>query len=146
MSIEPPRPVLAVSCAVVRDGAVLLVKRAKAPALHRWAFPGGAVERGETMAEAVRRELMEETGLAIRPPRFVVHHEIIEPDGSHHYVIAVHAAEAADRSPPVAGDDAAEARFVAPRDLAGLDVTETTLDTLRMLGVLSAGAAADTQA
>ncbi|TPL82153.1 NUDIX domain-containing protein [Mesorhizobium sp. B2-3-14] len=54
---------LAVSVAVVRGDTVLLVKRARSPSQGLYAFPGGKVEAGETLEDAARRELMEETGL-----------------------------------------------------------------------------------
>lgn len=124
------QPRLAVSCAVLREDTVLLVRRGKAPAKGRWAFPGGSVEPGERMASAVRREVREETGLMIDTPRFLVHHEVIEP--GFHYVIVVHRAEAPDGE-PTAADDAAEARFVPFSELEALDVTETTLETIASL-------------
>ena len=130
-------PRLAVSCAVLRGDAVLLVRRANPPARGRWAFPGGSVLPGERMDHAVRREVLEETALRIGPPRFVRHHEVIEREGSalrYHYVITVHAAEAATGE-PAAGDDASEARFVPLAALGDLDVIETIPETLRMMGV-----------
>ena len=136
MKDYPGHPRLAVSCCIVRDRSVLLVRRARPPAAGRWAFPGGTVDLGETMADAVAREVREETGLVIGPPRFVMHHEMIEetPRGVRwHYVIASHAARCEDAA-PVAGDDAAEARFVPFDDLGELDVIDTNLDTLRALG------------
>ena len=129
-------PRLAVSCVFRRAGKTLLVRRGREPAKDRWAFPGGSVEPGETMVEAVCREMSEETGLEVGDVRFLLHHEIIErgPDGlSYHYVIAVHTARACSNTEPRAGDDAAEARFVSPDELDGLNVTETTLATFRML-------------
>ena len=130
-------PRLAVSCAIVRGGGVLLVRRANPPARDRWAFPGGSVRAGERMDHAVRREVLEETALRIGPPRFVRHQEVIERDADgrlrYHYVIAVHAAEAPDGE-PVAGDDAADARFVPLGRLHTLDVIETIPQTLRLLG------------
>lgn len=140
----PDHPRLAVSCVVVREGAVLLVQRGREPAAGRWAFPGGSVEPGERMADAAAREVREETGLAIGPPRFVTHHEIIERDETAeggeggvrwHYVVATHAAEWVSGEPQAA-DDAVDARFVPLDRLGELDVTASSLDTLRALGHL----------
>jgi mutator protein MutT len=62
----PERPIIGVG-AVILDGArVLLVRRAHAPLKGEWSLPGGAVELGETLAEALVREVREETGLEIR--------------------------------------------------------------------------------
>ena len=60
----PARPILAVSAAVFRDGRVLIVRRARAPLIGHFSLPGGVVEIGETLAEAVARELMEEVGVS----------------------------------------------------------------------------------
>ena len=60
----PQRPILAVSAAIIRDGKVLIVRRARKPALNLYTLPGGAVEAGEQLADAVVREVREETRLA----------------------------------------------------------------------------------
>jgi 8-oxo-dGTP diphosphatase len=60
-----PKPELAVSAAIFRDGKVLLVCRAHAPAKGLWTLPGGRVEVGETLVDAVKREVAEETALSI---------------------------------------------------------------------------------
>ena len=94
--IYPVRPVLAVSAAVFRDGKVLLVRRARAPALGLFTLPGGGVEAGETLAEAIVREVAEETGLAIEPVAIAGHREVIarDPEGrvERHFVILAFAA------------------------------------------------------
>ena len=59
----PTRPFLAVSAAIFRDGRVLIVRRAQPPAHGLYTLPGGVVELGETLVEAVMREIREETGL-----------------------------------------------------------------------------------
>jgi ADP-ribose pyrophosphatase YjhB (NUDIX family) len=64
---EPARPILAVSAAILRDGKVLMVRRARPPALGLYTLPGGRVELGETVHEAVRREIREETALTVEP-------------------------------------------------------------------------------
>ena len=138
IDVASPLPRLAVSCVVLRDQAVLLVRRARAPAKGWWAFPGGSVMAGERVEHAVRREVLEETALRVGKPRLLRAHEVIERDETggrlaHHYVILVHAAElepADTASEPVAGDDAAEARFVAVSALDQLDVLPSVLDVL----------------
>lgn len=87
----PDRPVVGVGGVVVRDGAVLLVKRANEPLAGHWSVPGGAVERGETLEEAVIRELREETGLTVAVLELVEAFERITRDDvgrtRYHYVL-----------------------------------------------------------
>ena len=61
----PTRPYLAVSAAIFRDGKVLIVRRARPPANGLYTLPGGGVELGETLEEAVIREVKEETALDV---------------------------------------------------------------------------------
>ncbi len=87
----PLRPVLAVSAAVFREGRVLIVRRARAPLIGHFSLPGGGVEVGETLAEAVARELMEEVGVEAEIIAFNRHVEAIIPEGERiraHFVIA----------------------------------------------------------
>jgi 8-oxo-dGTP diphosphatase len=87
----PARPILAVSAAVFREGRVLIVRRARAPLIGHFSLPGGVVEIGETLAEAVARELMEEVGVSARIVGFNQHVEAIAHEGDRirtHFVIA----------------------------------------------------------
>jgi ADP-ribose pyrophosphatase YjhB (NUDIX family) len=61
----PDRPIVGVGAVVIRDGAVLLVRRAKAPRKGQWSLPGGAQKLGETLNAAAIREVAEETGVEI---------------------------------------------------------------------------------
>ena len=87
----PARPILAVSAAVFRDGRVLIVRRARAPLIGHFSLPGGVVEIGETLAEAVERELMEEVGVSAEIIGFNRHLDAIAREGDRirtHFVIA----------------------------------------------------------
>ena len=90
-SREYPRyAVVGVGAVVVKDGKVLLIKRGYPPAKGMWAIPGGVVEAGERLAEAVVRELEEETGLRGRPAGVIHVDEVIVREGSsvkYHYVL-----------------------------------------------------------
>src|SRR5215475_13044814 len=92
----PDRPFLAVSAAIFRDGKVLLVRRARAPANGLFSLPGGVVEAGETLHEAVAREVMEETSLVIEPVALAGFRETIRRDADgrveRHFVILPFAA------------------------------------------------------
>src|ERR1700761_8105482 len=92
----PSRPILAASVAIFRDGKVLLGERARSPGQGLFSLPGGVVELGETLEEAARREVREETGLEVEISGFVRHNEVVYRDEAgavpRHFVIAVFAA------------------------------------------------------
>jgi ADP-ribose pyrophosphatase YjhB (NUDIX family) len=122
----PTRPFLAVSAAIFRDGRVLIVRRARPPAHGLHTLPGGVVELGETLEEAVIREVREETGLAIAPLELVGFRQAIARDATgrveRHFVILPFAARF------VAGeislsDELAEALWLKPAELAQLKTT-----------------------
>jgi ADP-ribose pyrophosphatase YjhB (NUDIX family) len=92
----PARPYLAVSAAIVREGKVLIVRRARPPAHGLYTLPGGGVEAGESLEEAVVREIREETGLAVEPVSLAGYREVIGRDATgrveRHFVILAFAA------------------------------------------------------
>lgn len=133
-SIYPDRPRVAVGALVFQDGRVLLVRRGRPPGAGLWALPGGGIELGESLAQAVEREIREETGVVIRAGAVVHVFDVIERDTQgrvrFHYVI-VDLMGAYLGGKTRAGDDAREARWVAPGELGGLVVSPHTLELLR---------------
>lgn len=125
----PSRPVVGVGGVVVRDGAVLLVKRAAEPLAGRWSLPGGAVEVGETLEHAVARELREETGLTVRVVVLVEAFDRITRDeggrARYHYVLLDYLCEAAGGS-PVAASDAAAVAWARPEEFDAYGLTPRT--------------------
>lgn len=123
----PDRPYLAVSAAILRDGKVLVVRRARKPAVNFYTLPGGAVEAGETLAEAVVREVREETQLAIEPVALAGHREVITRDAQgrveRHFVILSFAARWLSGE-PVLNEELDDARWLKPSELTGLKTTE----------------------
>ena len=123
----PTRPYLAVSAAVIRDGRILIVRRARAPAVGVYTLPGGGVEAGETLIAAAAREVFEETGLVVEPHTLLGHREVIVRDGlgrvERHFVILPFAAHFVSGE-PVLNDELSEAHWLVPPDLAGLETTE----------------------
>jgi ADP-ribose pyrophosphatase YjhB (NUDIX family) len=123
----PQRPFLAVSAAIMRDGKVLTVRRARKPALGLYTMPGGVVEIGETLHEAVMREVREETGLEIWPVALAGHREAIQRDAQgkveRHFIILCFAARWRSGA-IVLNDELDDARWLRPEELSGLRTTE----------------------
>jgi len=123
----PQRPFLAVSAAIVRSGKVLVVRRARKPALNLYTLPGGVVEIGETLTEAVTREVREETSLEIEPVALAGYREAIVRDGQglveRHFVILCFAARWLSGEPVLNGE-LDDARWIDAGELAGLHTTD----------------------
>ena len=123
----PDRPYLAVSAAIMRDGKVLVVRRARKPALNLYTLPGGVVEAGETLFEAVRREVREETQLKIEPDALAGQREGLIRDAEgrveRHFVILSFAARWR-AGEPVLNEELDDARWLAPSELPVLQTTE----------------------
>lgn len=117
------QPLLGVSTCLFRAGAVLLVERRNPPFAGRLSLPGGKVRFGETLAEAARREIAEETGLNVDDLVFLHPHEIIDEANGVHAVIAVfRAARELDAdAEPMPGDDARSCGFHKVEALAALE-------------------------
>lgn len=120
-----PKPQLAVSAAIFRDGKILLVRRAVPPANHYYTFPGGRVEYGETLAQAVAREVAEETGLVIEVRDMLGWREYLpsKHGGIGHFVILPFAARWICGEVRL-NEELDDARWLAPDDLGGLRLTE----------------------
>ncbi len=126
---------MAVGAIVVDAEDLLLVRRTRPPAAGTWAVPGGRVEAGETLAEAVVRELDEETGLEGACGALVGWSEILEE--GRHTVILDFRVHLMDRSPLRAGDDAAEARWVPLGDVAEMRLAPGLAEFLHDHGVIA---------
>lgn len=138
----PDHPRVGVGAVVLRGDRVLLVRRGQAPALGKWSLPGGLVDVGETTEEAVRRELLEECGLAIRVVGVAGVVDRITRDAAgrvrYHYVLVDYLAYA-DTEAIVAGTDAADARWVPVGEVERLDTTPGLADMIGRALALAAG-------
>ena len=138
------RPELAVGAVAVHDDRILLVRRGRGPAAGEWSVPGGRVEAGETLQEAVVREMAEETGLEVVVERFLGWVERIGSgagpatgDEAFHFVILDFVVDVLDpERQPVAGDDAAEVAWVALDELPGIRLVSGLFDVLEDTGVV----------
>lgn len=130
----PSTPQPAVGAVVIHAGRILLVKRARPPGQGRWALPGGSVNLGETLRQAVAREVAEETGVTVTAHRPVHCFDVISRDDrgrvQFHYVIVDWVADyiGGEARP---GDDAADAGWFEPAALASMDMDEDTMTLLR---------------
>ncbi len=131
---RPARPVLGVGAIVVESGRVLLVERGREPLKGSWSLPGGAVETGERLEEAIRREVREETGLDVEPVRMVEVFERIMPDAEgkteYHYVLIDDLCRGTGGA-LLAASDAARARWTPCEELTEMRMTPGTLDVIR---------------
>ncbi|HTR22958.1 MAG TPA: NUDIX hydrolase [Terriglobales bacterium] len=133
----PDKPLVGVGAVIVKNDRVLLIKRGQAPLLGEWSLPGGVLECGETLREAVTREVCEETSLTVEPVEMLgVYERVIRTDDGrvrYHYVLIDYLCR------PVAGTtraatDAAEAAWFTKDELPALklppDTTEVVLKGL----------------
>ena len=122
--------------AVVTDeqGRLLMIKRGHEPGAGLWSIPGGRIEPGETDAEALVREMLEETGLTVEVGRLL---GTVQRPGLGGTVIDIRDyAATVTGGTLAAGDDAADARWVRAEDLNALPLTEGLADILTSWGVL----------
>ncbi len=126
--------ILAASVALRRDDRFLLVERGRAPARGQFAFPGGRLEPGETPEAAARRELMEETGLTVTMLEPFAVMDLPGDGASRATIFRLHVftGEYA-HGEPVAGDDAASARWYGVEEMETLPATASTVETARQI-------------
>jgi 8-oxo-dGTP diphosphatase len=135
----PGAAVRVVACVggIVHDaaGRLLLIRRGTEPGRGRWSVPGGRVEPGESLSEAVEREVAEETGLPVRAGTVVGRVRVPGP-GVLYDVVDLACVLLDPAVVPVAGDDADEVTFADAAALAGLSCTDGLLESLGAWGVL----------
>ena len=115
-------------------GRLLMIKRGHEPGAGLWSIPGGRIEPGETDAEALVREMFEETGLAVEAGPLIGSVRRPGLDGAVIDIRDYAATVTGGTLRP--GDDAADARWVDLADLAALEVTEGLIEALTGWGVL----------
>ena len=128
------RPEVCVGAVAVAGDRLLLVRRGREPGRGSWSVPGGRVEAGESLADAVVRELAEETGVVGRCGALLGVAE--RRDGDHHFVILDYLVEVAEPVPPVPGTDADEAAWVPLSAVPDLALVPGLADFLGRHGVL----------
>ncbi|HUE88483.1 MAG TPA: NUDIX hydrolase [Vicinamibacterales bacterium] len=129
----PSSPILGVGAVIVKDGKALIVKRANDPYKGQWSIPGGRVELGETLTDAVRREMREETGLEVRVGSVIEVFERVEREDDrirHHFVIVDYLCTCVGGA-LCAGDDAVDAVWVTSEGLEAYRVSESAVAVIR---------------
>ena len=111
---------MTVGAVAIDDDALLLIRRGRDPGLGRWSLPGGRVEWGETLAQALVREVLEETGIECVVGELIGWVERISDD--YHFVVFDFAVTPLSFEDPVAGDDALEARWIPLEEVDQLDL------------------------
>ena len=129
----PKRPLIGVGAIMLKRDRILMAQRGKEPLKGWWSLPGGALETGESLADGVRREVREETGLDIRPLGVLEIFERIMRDASgapeYHYVLIDYMCRVMGGT-LAPGDDVCAVEWVRRRDLPNLEITEGTLEVI----------------
>lgn len=143
----PERPVMGVGGVIVDRGRTVLIRRGTEPLLGQWSIPGGTIELGETIEEAVRRELREETGLEVRVLELIeLFDRIYVENGAvpaqdrkkprYHYVIADYLCELVGGEPR-AGSDVTDLAFSGEDELGKFHLTEKATSVLKKAFAMS---------
>jgi 8-oxo-dGTP diphosphatase len=129
----PTQPVLGVGAVVVKDGKVLIIRRANDPFKGQWSIPGGRVELGESLAAAVRREMREETGLDVTVGPVLEVFERVErqDDGVRYHFVIVDYLCGCIGGPLCAGDDAVDVAWVSVDELRHYGVADSAAAVIR---------------
>lgn len=136
----PDGPIVAVGGIVVKDGSVLLIRRGKEPSYGLWSVPGGAVDLGEGLRAATRREIREECGIEIDVTDVTEVLERVVRDSDdrvqYHYVLIDYLALWVSGD-PTPSSEVLELRWVSPDDFPQYQMTRGTADVIQKM--LAAG-------
>ena len=130
----PERPILGVGAVIIRGDRVLLVRRATEPLKGEWSVPGGVLELGEKLREAVRREVLEETGLQVEPGEVLDVFDSIFRDQQgrtqYHYVVIDYLCHSMSEEAKAASD-VSEVRWVRADELAAMGLRDAIEQVVR---------------
>ncbi|HUS56829.1 MAG TPA: NUDIX hydrolase [Thermoplasmata archaeon] len=124
----PSKPLVGVGVVTIRDGKVLLIKRAFEPAAGKWSIPGGLVEVGEKLSEAGQRETEEETGLKVQILELINVFDVVEKDDAgrvrYHYVLVDFLARSVGGEER-RSEEVLEMKWVSHDEMKGMDLART---------------------
>ena len=126
--LYPDQPIVGVGAILVQDGKILLEKRKNPPGKGQWSVPGGLVELGESIEQAVLREVKEETGLEVEKPKHIdiVDNVDLDEQGKvrYHFVIVDYFVKLKSGTARAASD-AEDVRWIQLSDVEKYDLTRT---------------------
>ncbi len=129
----PKRPLVGVGALILKRDRILMAQRGKEPLKGWWSLPGGALETGESLRDGVCREVLEETGLEVRPLGvFEIFERIIRDETGapeYHYVLIDYLCRITGGT-LAPGDDVCRVEWVPRKDLKKLQITEGTLGVI----------------
>jgi 8-oxo-dGTP diphosphatase len=129
----PDSPLVGVGAIIVEKERVLLVKRGHAPLAGEWSIPGGVLELGEALEEAVVREAWEETGLRVETEGLLgVYNRVLRDADErtlYHYVLIDFLCHRVSGEPKASGD-AAEVRWFSRNEIGTLSLPQDTVEVI----------------
>ncbi len=129
----PSHPFIGVGALIVKDGRYLLIKRGKEPGKGKWSIPGGKVELGETLAEAIKREVLEECGIQIEIEKIfnIMDRILKDKDGKikYHFVLIDYKAQYISGKAR-AYSDADDMKWVTAAEMSELDMNPETREII----------------
>jgi ADP-ribose pyrophosphatase YjhB (NUDIX family) len=138
--LYPSLPVVGVGAVILREGKVLIVRRANPPLQGEWSIPGGGLDLGEKLRDGVAREVREETGLEVEVGPVLDVFDSIFPDAEgrtqYHYVLVDYLCHPRPGT-ACAASDASEVRWAKPEELESLGMKQVTIEVIRKAFVLS---------
>ncbi len=131
----PEAPIVGVGAIIIENGRVALVKRGHDPFIGEWSIPGGALELGETVTDAVRREVLEETTLIVEPMSLLNVYDRVILDNDerllYHYVLIDYLCKRTSGDLH-AGTDCDRAHWFTEEEVAKLSLPADTVEVIRM--------------
>jgi 8-oxo-dGTP diphosphatase len=132
--IYPSLPIVGVGAVILRNGEVLIVRRANPPLQGEWSIPGGGLDLGEKLRDGIAREVLEETGLDVEVGPLLDVFDSIHADSAgrteYHYVLVDFLCRPRSGTPKAASD-ASELRWARPEELEALGMKQVTIDLIR---------------